>query len=205
MSADTTGPTGTSGTRYKDLRNDVFGTTGLTGSSGTRYIRYPRYLKQIFSLWATGVLYFRRGGDTRISEIMFSCTTGPTGNSGTRYTWCPRYLKHSQRVCMGGTLSLGWLGKPEPRSGGAVYLSNHVRHSNQARRALVSRRPHSNRMSSNCVRHSNQPRRDLGSRRPHLNRVSSNRVQHTNQTRRALGSRRPHSNRVSLNRVRQLS
>ena len=39
----------------------------------------------------------------------------------------------SQSVCMGVTLSLGWLGKPEPRSGGAVYILNRVRHSNQAR------------------------------------------------------------------------
>ncbi len=62
----------------------------------------------------------------------------------------------SQSVCMGVTLSLGWLGKPEPRSGGAVYVSNRVRHSNQARRALGSRRPHSNRVSSNRVRQLSQ-------------------------------------------------
>ena len=88
----------------------------------------------------------------------------------------------SQSVCMGVTLSLGWLGKPEPRSGGAVYVSNRVRHSNQARRALGSRRPHSNRVSSNRVRHSNQARRALGSRRPHSNRVSSNRVLQLSQS-----------------------
>ena len=55
-------------------------------------------------------------------------------------------------VCMGVTLSLGWLGNPEPRSGGIMYVSNRVRHSNQSRRALGSRRPHSGRVSSNRVR-----------------------------------------------------
>merc|ERR1712105_30927 len=67
-----------------------------------------------------------------------------------------RVRQLSQSVCMGVTLSLGWLGKPEPRSGGAVYVSNRVRHSNQARRALGSRRPHSNRVSSNRVRQLSQ-------------------------------------------------
>ena len=47
------------------------GTTGPTGTSGTRYIRYPRYLKQV-SLLTIGVLYFWKGGDTRISEIKFA-------------------------------------------------------------------------------------------------------------------------------------
>ena len=61
-----------------------------------------------------------------------------------------------QSVCRGETLSLGCLGKPELRSGGAVYVSNRVRHSNQARRALGSRRPHSNRVSSNRVRQLSQ-------------------------------------------------
>ena len=54
------------------------GTTGPTGTSGTRYIRYPRYLKQV-SLLTIGVLYFWKGGDTRISEMMSAGTEGPTG------------------------------------------------------------------------------------------------------------------------------
>ena len=46
--------------------------------------------------------------------------------------------------------------QPKKRSAGAVYVSNRVRHSNQARRALGSRRPHSNRVSSNRVRQLSQ-------------------------------------------------
>ena len=39
------------------------------------------------------MLYFWKGGDTKISEIKFAGTTGPTGTSGTRYIGYPRYLK----------------------------------------------------------------------------------------------------------------
>ena len=75
------------------------GTTGPTGTSGTRYIRYnyPKCMVQlpelIFSLKTIGVIYFWKAGDTRISEIKFAGTTGPTGTSGTRYIRYPRYLK----------------------------------------------------------------------------------------------------------------
>merc|ERR1712052_111461 len=99
---------------------------------------------------------------------------------------------------MGVTLSLGWLGKPEPRSGGAVYVSNRVRHSNQARRALGSRRPHSNRVSSNRMRQLSQSvcmgvtlsLGWLGKPEPRSGGAVyvSNRVRHSNQARKALGS-----------------
>merc|ERR1712105_465163 len=104
--------------------------------------------------------------------------------------------------------------QPKKRSAGAVYVSNRARHSNQARRALGSQRPHSNRVSSNRVRQLSQsvcmgvtlslgwlgkPEPRSGGAVYHSNRVSSNRVRHSNPDRRALGSRRPHSNRVSSN------
>ena len=44
-----------------------------------------------------GVLYFWKGGDTRISEIKFAGTTGTTGTSGTRYIRYQRYLKSVAR------------------------------------------------------------------------------------------------------------
>ena len=84
--------------------------------------------------------------------------------------------------------------------------SNRVRHSSdsQARRALGSRRPHSNRVSTsacdtrlNCIVVMSHI---LVWHYPPLVRSQrSNRVRHSSdsQARRALGSQRPHSNRVS--------
>ena len=91
---------------------------------------------------------------------------------------------------------------------GTLELRVHecVRHSSdsQARRALGSRRPHSNRVSTsacdtrlNCIVVMSHI---LVWHYPPLVRSQrSNRVRHSNhsQARRALGSRRPHSNRVS--------
>ena len=86
-------------TRISEIK--FAGTTGTTGTSGTRYIRYQRYLKSvacgfnyIFSLLTIGVIYFWKGGDTRMSEIKFAGTTGPTGTSGTRY------IRYNYPKCM---------------------------------------------------------------------------------------------------------
>ena len=78
--------------------------------------------------------------------------SGPKGLREPKATFQPRVLELRativQSVCIGVTLSLGWLGSPHSNR----VSSNRVRHSNQARRALGSRRPHSNRVSSNRVR-----------------------------------------------------
>ena len=73
------------------------GTTGPTGTSGTRYIRYnyPKCMVQlpelIFSLKTIGVIYFWKAGDTTMSEIKFIEHDGKkSGSEGAICNNCPK-------------------------------------------------------------------------------------------------------------------
>merc|ERR1712018_741319 len=94
----------------------------------------------------------------RVLEPRATFEPDPKGLREPKATFEPRVLepraKIVQSVCIGVTLSLGWLGSPHSNR----VSSKRVRLSNQARRALGSRRPNSNRVSSNRVRHRNQAR-----------------------------------------------